>query len=109
MKYISYGDFSKIDIRIGRVLRAERIPGKTRILKLLVDVGEDKPRTIVAGGAEYYPPEYFEGKLFVVVVNLEPKVIGGVKSEGMLLAADLNGKPVWLTVDGEVPPGTKVR
>ncbi|RLE49970.1 MAG: tRNA-binding protein [Candidatus Methanomethylicota archaeon] len=109
MKYISYNDFSKIDIRIGKVTKAERIPGRRKILKLTVDLGEEKPRTIIAGGAEYYSPEYFEGKLFVVIANLEPKTIAGIKSEGMLLAADLNGKPVWLIVDGEVPPGTKVR
>jgi len=109
MNYIGFEDFMKVDIRIGRVLKAERIPGKKRILKLIVDVGEEKPRTIIAGGAEFYTKEYFEGKLFVVVTNLKPKVIAGVKSEGMLLAADYKGKPFWLTVDGDVPPGTKVR
>ncbi len=109
MSYISFDDFMKIDIRIGRVLKAEKIPGRKRILKLTVDVGEEKPRTIIAGGAEIYSPEYFEGKLFVVVTNLKPKVIAGIKSEGMLLAADYQGRPVWLTIESEVPPGTRVR
>ncbi|MCS7364127.1 MAG: tRNA-binding protein [archaeon GB-1867-035] len=109
MKYVSFSEFMKMDIRIGKVLKCERIPGRSKILKAIVDVGEEKPRIMIVGGGNIYPPEYFENKLFVAIVNLEPKIIAGIKSEGMLLAADYKGKPYWLTVDGEVPPGTRVR
>ena len=106
--YITYEEFKKLDIRVCRVLKAERIPGRTKLLKLVVDLGDEK-RTLVAGGAEYYEPEYFVGKLLVMVANLQPKRIAGVESQGMLLAAVVdNEKPVWLTVDGEVPPGSRV-
>jgi len=105
---ISFKEFERLDIRVVKVLEAERIPGMTRILKLKVDVGGET-REMVVGGAQYYPPEFFVGKLFVALVNLEAKRIAGVESKGMLLAADYGGKPFWLTVEGEVPPGTKVR
>ena len=86
----------------------ERIPQKTKIYKAQIDVGDQKVQTIV-GGADQYPPEYFQGKTVVMLLNLEPKVIAGVESKGMLLAADVGGRPYWLTVDDEVPAGTRVR
>lgn len=101
-------DFQKLDIRIGKIVKAEKIPQLKKILKVHVDVGGQTIQTVV-GGAEFYVPEYFIDKLVVVLVNLTPKVIAGIESKGMLLAADLGGKPVWLTVPEEVPPGTKVR
>lgn len=109
VKHISYNEFMKIDIRVVKVLKCERIPGRSRILKAIVDVGGNQTKTMIVGGGDIYPPEYFENKLFVAIVNLEPKIIAGIKSEGMLLAADYEGKPFWLKVDGEVPPGTRVR
>lgn len=109
MKYISFSDFMKMDIRVVKVLKCERIPGRSKILKATVDIGGNKIRTMIVGGGDIYQPEYFENKLFVAIVNLEPKTIAGIKSEGMLLAADYQGKPFWLKVDGEVPPGTRVR
>lgn len=108
MDEITIDHFNLLDLRVGIVLEAERIPTSKKLLKLKVDVG-DEVREIVAGGAEYYDPNYFVGKRFVVLVNLKPKKIAGVESKGMLLAADVNGKPVWLTVDGDAPPGSKVR
>jgi len=105
---ISLKEFERLDIRVVKVLEAERIPGLSKILKVKVDVGGEV-REMVVGGAQFYDPEYFKGKLFVALVNLQAKRIGGVVSEGMLLAADLNGRPVWLTVYEEVPPGTKVK
>jgi len=101
-------DFQKLDIRIGKIVKAEKTPQLKKILKVHVDVGGQTIQTVV-GGAEFYVPEYFIDKLVVVLVNLTPKVIAGIESKGMLLAADLGGKPVWLTVPEEVPPGTKVR
>ncbi|MGC8556279.1 MAG: tRNA-binding protein [Conexivisphaera sp.] len=105
---VSYEEFARLDLRVCRVLDAERIEGRSKLVKLTVDLGDER-RTIVAGGAEYYSPEELKGKLMVMVANLQPKMIAGVESDGMLLAADLNGRPVWLTVKEEVPPGTRIR
>jgi len=106
---ISIKDFQKMDIRVGRVLKAERIPGTEKLIRLEVDIGEERPRQLVAGVADYYTPEELLGKNIVVLANLEAKKIRGVVSNGMLLAADVNGRPYILTVDDEVPPGSPVR
>lgn len=105
---ITFKDFEKLSFRVGKITAAERIPGMKKILKVQVDVG-DRVAQAIAGGAEFYEPETFIGKRVVLLTNMEPKTIAGVKSEVMLLAADLQGKPIWITVDEDVPPGTKVR
>lgn len=105
---VSFKDFKRLDLRIGKVVKVERIKGLKKILKLQVDIGKQIVQTVV-GGAEYYKPEYFLGKLVVILVNLEPKLIAGVESRGMLLAADFGGKPIWLTIEGEVPSGTQIK
>jgi methionine--tRNA ligase beta chain len=105
---VTFKDFEKLVLRVGQITTAEKIPGMKKILKVQVDLGDNMAQAI-AGGAEYYEPSSFVGKRVVVLTNMEAKTIAGVKSEVMLLAADLQGKPVWLTVDEDVPPGTKVR
>ena len=105
---VSYDDFKKLDIRVGSILEVEKIPGKTRIVKGVVDLGNET-RNVIIGGAEFYEPQDLVGKTVIVVANLELKKMGGVESNAMLLAADINGKPFWLTVDNQVPPGTKIR
>ena len=105
---VSFKDFEKLAFRVGKVTAAERIPGMKKILKVVVDIGERTAQAI-AGGAEFYEPSSFIGKRVVVLTNMEAKTIAGVKSEVMLLAADLQGKPVWVTVEDDVPAGTKVR
>jgi len=107
MGYITYDDFKKLDLRVGKVVKAERIKGMTKVMKALVDLGDEK-RDLIVGGAEFYEPEYFTNKTIIVVANLEPKKIAGMISNGMLLAADVNGKPVWLTVAEDVPAGSRV-
>jgi len=107
MGYITYGDFKKLDLRVGKVVKAERIKGMTKVMKALVDLGDEK-RDLIVGGAEFYEPEYFTNKTIIVVANLEPKKIAGMISNGMLLAADVNGKPIWLTVAEDVPAGSRV-
>jgi len=107
MDYITYDDFKKLDLRVGKVIKAERIKGLTKVMKALVDLGSEK-RELVVGGAEFYEPEYFTNKTVIVVANLEPKKIDGMTSNGMLLAADVNGKPIWLTVAEDVPAGSKI-
>ncbi|ALL00695.1 methionyl-tRNA synthetase subunit beta [Pyrodictium delaneyi] len=106
--YITIDEFARIDLRVGKVVEAERIPG-TRLLKLVVDLGSEK-RQIISGIAEYYSPEDLLGKKVVVVANLKPKKIRGYLSEGMILAAgcEKNQRPVLVTVGDEAEPGWKI-
>jgi len=105
---ISYDDFKKLDLRVAKILKVEKIPGKTKIIKGEIDLG-DETRNVIIGGAEFYEPDDLIGKTVIVVANLEPKKMAGVESNAMLLAADINDKPFWLTVDSEVPSGTKIK
>jgi tRNA-binding protein len=105
---ITYDDFAKLDLRIAKIVNTEKIPGKSRIIKGIIDLGEEK-REVIIGGAEYYQPEELVGKMVVVIANLEPRKIAGFESNAMLLAADVNDKPFWLTVSEEVPLGTKIK
>ncbi|MBI2338714.1 methionine--tRNA ligase, partial [Candidatus Daviesbacteria bacterium] len=79
------------------------------LIKLKVDLGEESPRQILAGVKQWYKSEELVGKQVVVVANLEPRMMMGVESSGMLLAADSEDGPVFLTIPKEVPPGTKIR
>jgi methionine--tRNA ligase beta chain len=105
---VSFKEFQKLDIRIGKILDCEKIPDAKKLLKCTIDVGKEKKEAI-AGMAEFFSPEELIGKTIVVLVNLESKKFMGIESQGMILAADLKGKPFLLTVEGEVPAGTKVR
>jgi len=105
---VRYDDFKKLDLRVANILKIEKIPGKTKIVKGEIDLG-DETRDVIIGGAEFYEPEDLIGKTVIVVANLESKKMGGVESNAMLLAADINDKPFWLTVDSQVPPGTKIK
>ena len=104
---VTYEDFSKIELVVGVVETAEPIIGANKLLKLIVDIGTEK-RQLVAGIAPAYAPEGLVGKRIIVLANLEPKVIRGLESKGMLLAAD-SSEVSLLTVDKEVPPGTRIR
>lgn len=106
--FISIKEFEKLDIRVGKVIKAEKVPGTTKLLRLEVNIGSEI-RQLVAGIASEYSPEELINKLIVVLTNLKPKVIRGIVSQGMLLAADVNGRPVLLTTDKLVPPGSKVK
>jgi len=105
---ITYDDFAKLDIRIAKIISVEKIPGKTKIVKGTIDLGSEK-RDLIIGGAEFYQPEDLIGKTVVAIVNLEAKKIAGIESNAMLLAADLNDKPFWVTVTDDVPLGTKIK
>jgi methionyl-tRNA synthetase len=83
---ITYEDFEKLDLRVGKVLEAEKVPKADKLLKLIVDLGFEK-RTILSGIAEYYQPDELVGKLVTVVANLAPRKIRGIESQGMLLMA----------------------
>ncbi len=105
---ISIRKFFETELRVARVISAERVPNADRLLKLQVDLGTEE-RQLVAGIAAAYDPESLVGKRIIVVANLEPARIRGVESQGMLLAADLDGRPILATFDEEVAPGTPVR
>lgn len=105
---INFGDFQKIDLRVGKIIEAEKVKNSEKLLKLQVDLGNEK-RQLLAGIAKFYQPEDLIGREIVVATNLEPKTLMGLESQGMLLAADLEGKPVLLKLDEDVPPGTKIR
>ena len=106
---ISIDDFMKVELRVAKVLAAERVPKSKRLLKLQVDVGTEQ-RTLVAGIAEAYEPEAIVGRTVVVVFNLQPATLMGVESNGMVLAASPEGgKPIVIGFDVPPPPGTPVR
>ncbi len=105
---IKYDDFAKLDLRVGEVVKAEKVEGADKLLKLTVDIGGEE-RTLAAGLAKYYKPEELEGKKIIVLVNLEPKKLRGVESQGMLLAAEEGSNVVLLTVDKDIKSGAKVR
>jgi methionyl-tRNA synthetase len=99
----------KVELRVAKVLQAERVPKSTRLLKLLVDVGSEQ-RTIVAGIAESYEPEALVGRTVVVVFNLKPAKLMGIESNGMVLAASPEGgKATVVSFDEPPAPGTRVR
>lgn len=106
---IGFEDFMKVELRVGKILTAERIPKADKLLKLGVDLAEAEPRTIAAGIAEHYEPEALVGKNVIVAANLAPRTIRGVESRGMLLAGGGEGGSVILA---EVPggrPGARVK
>ena len=105
---IDINEFAKLDLRIGKIENAERVEGSKKLIKLEVDVGYET-RQLVAGIAEEYTPEILIGKLVPILANLKPVKLMGVESQGMILAVDVNGKPILLHPDREVPAGSRIR
>ena len=107
---ISIEDFAKVDMRVGEVKAAERVPGASKLLKLMVDIGTEV-RQLVAGLAEYYQPESLIGMKVVVVTNLQPRKLRGVESNGMIVAAsaDEPGRPVLVTFKEDIANGARLR
>lgn len=106
---ISLDEFKRVDLRIGQIVSAARIPGASNLLRVEVDLGSER-RTLVAGLARHYRPESLPGLAVVVVANVTPALIHGVESRGMLLGADCHGAaPALLTVNRPVPNGTAVQ
>lgn len=104
---VTIKDFAKLDLRVARVVKAERIPKSEKLLKLILDVGGEK-RQIVAGIAKIYTPESLVGREIIIIYNLKPTKLMGVESNGMLLAAKDSDKLRILTVDGQIDPGAKI-
>jgi methionyl-tRNA synthetase len=106
---ISIDEFMKVELRVAKVLEAEAVPKSKKLVKMKVDVGTEQ-RTIVAGIAEGYQPEQLVGRTIAIVFNLKPAKLMGIESNGMVLAASVDGgKPVLVAFDQEVPPGARVR
>ena len=112
---ISYEDFAKIEIKVGKVMNAEKIPDTDKLLRLAVDFvekdegGNIKPRQIVSGIALLIPPENLIGRKFTFVTNLEPRMIRGFESQGMILAAGDGENLSLLSVSDMIKEGTKVK
>jgi len=125
METINFEDFKRVDIRIGKIISAEKVEGSDKLLKLEVDFGtvhvtlekdgvigdETKQitRQIIAGIAQYYEPEVLIGKECPFAYNLTPRVLKGMESQGMILCPDNDGKPVLMHPDKEIPPGSIVK
>ena len=107
---ISIDTFAQIDLRVGQVVRAERVPNTDKLLRLEVDLAEPEPRQLLAGVAEWYTPEGLVGQKILVVANLQPRRMRGLESRGMLLAASADdGRPLLATVPPETPNGSRLR
>ena len=106
---ISIDDFMKIDLRVAKVLAAERVPNSKKLMKLSIDVGSEQ-RTLVAGIAEAYEAEQLVGRTIGIVFNLKPAKLMGIESNGMILAASAEGgKPVLVAFDGDIAPGSRIK
>ncbi len=104
---ISIDEFSNVELKIGKVISAERVINSEKLLRLIVDLGEENQRQIIAGIGKAYEPEVLIGKEIVVVANLAPRMMMGLESQGMVLAV---GNPsVLLMPEKEVPPGSLAR
>ena len=106
---IQYEDFAKLDIRMGTVLAAELVPETDKLIKCTIDFGEFGQRTIVSGIAQWKKPEDLVGKQLPYIVNLAPRVLRGVESQGMLLAASDEEGVALLMAERTLPPGTRLK
>ncbi|MGH9903596.1 MAG: methionine--tRNA ligase subunit beta, partial [Pyrinomonadaceae bacterium] len=111
VSYIGIEDFTKVELRVGEVLTAERVPKADKLLRFTVDLGEAAPRQILAGIAQHYEPEKLIGRKIVVVANLQPRKLRGFESQGMVLAASVGeeSRPVLATFTEDVPNGARLK
>jgi methionyl-tRNA synthetase len=108
LSQISIEEFTKVQMRVGQILEAEKIEGSRKLLKLRVDIGNEV-RQLVAGIAEAYDPASLLNKKVVVVANLKPAKLMGVESNGMIVAASVDGRPVLATFNEAVPNGALLK
>ena len=109
METISYDNFAKLDLRIGKIIKVEDHPNASRLLVLTVSFGDEK-RTIVAGLKEHYEKKQLEGKKAVFITNLEPRMLKGIESKGMILAASTEDKSkvAILEPEKDLAEGSKI-
>jgi methionyl-tRNA synthetase len=108
MDLITFDEFKRMDLRVGEIVQAERVEGTDKLVRMEVNIGTET-RQMIAGIADKYSPDELEGKKIVVIVNLQPAVIRGIESQGMLLAAEVGGKAIIPVFTEDVPAGAKVR
>ena len=110
-QFITIDDFAKVELRVGEIKVAERVPKADKLLRFEVDLGEEKPRQILAGLAEYYEPEKLIGRKVVVVANLKPRKMRGLESQGMICAASLSEEdtPAIATFLEDVKIGARLK
>lgn len=107
---ISFDEFKKVEIKIGTILSVEKVPETDRLLKLMINLGEENPRQILSGIAEHYPdPEVLVGKQVPVLANLPTRTIRGLESQGMVLYAVGEGFLTTVEPSHDIPPGTPVQ
>jgi methionine--tRNA ligase beta chain len=108
---ISYEDFKKVEMKVGKIISVEIVEGADKLYKFMVDLGEENPRQILSAIREFFPtPEFFIDKKLVFVSNLETRVIRGFESQGMVVAVDgFENQPVFLVPEEDVPNGSKAR
>lgn len=111
MEKISFEDFEKLDLRVGKILSVEEHPRADKLYVLRVDIGESSPRIIVAGLRPYYPKESLLNKKAVFIANLAPRALKGIESNGMILAASSSNheKVIFLSPEKDIEPGSKIR
>lgn len=107
MESVDYEDFAKLDLRVVRIKDAERVEGSDKLLKLIVSTGKEE-RILVAGIANQYDPDELIGGKIIMLLNLKPKKIFGIESQGMILAADDGNVVSLLKLDKDLPEGSKV-
>lgn len=105
---IPFDDFKKMELRVASILAAERVEGSEKLLKLRVSLGGEE-RQIIAGIGKKYAPDALVGRQIAIVANLEPRMLMGLESQGMLLAADSPDGPVLLRPDHEIESGTLIK
>ena len=105
---LPFEEFQKVELKVAKVLSAEKVEKSNKLLKLQIDLGGET-RQLVAGIAQQYTPESMVGREIIMVANLEPRVVFGIESQGMLLAASSPEGPVLLKPDKEVPPGSGIK
>jgi methionine--tRNA ligase beta chain len=110
MENITFNDWAKLDLRVGEIVEVEDIENADKLYKLSVDVGEENPRTLCAGIKQYYTKEELKGKKIIVFCNLEPRVMRGIESKGMLLAASTENHEnvILLSPEKDIEVGSKV-
>lgn len=109
---VSFNDWSKLDLRVGKIIGVEDIEGADKLYKLMIDVGSEiGKRTVCAGLKPYFSKEELKGKRLILFVNLEPRIMRGIESQGMILAAvsDDESKIRLIQPDGEIEIGSRIR
>lgn len=109
MPTIPFEEFQKVELKIAKIIEAERVEGSEKLLKLKADIGNNEMRQIIAGIGKSYEPENLIGKEIVIVANLEPRMLMSLESQGMVLAASSENGPVLLMPEKETAPGAQIR